>query len=240
MQTKHALGNHARWLLLAGALAAATAAHAQQAVKKKFTCWNENGTRVCGDSIPSGVLNQAHEEFNASGRQTARVDRALTAAEQAAADAAAKQQQADALAEQNRKRSEEAMLNSYASEADLRRAFDERRAMIDNDIKTARFNIDSQRQGLEMVLRGAGEKELSGTKANDKVIADIRKRHDALLAEQAREAGFEQQKKDLQAAAESALARWREMKGIADPNAPAAAPTTTASTAPAPGTHGMR
>ncbi len=215
-------------LLLLG-VALLGAAQAQQAPKKKLYSWiDANGVRQYGDSLPSNAVNQAHDEFSASsGAHTASVQRAPSIDELAAAAAAAKQQQEDAAAEAARKRTEQAMLSSYDSEADLRRVFDEQRAMIDNDTRTARFNIDSQRAGLELALRSAGEKELSGGKVDAKAVADIRRRHAALLQEQALETGYEQKRKDLDAQVEDALVRYREMKGITGPNAPAAAATAT-------------
>src|SRR5690606_37035995 len=106
----------------------ATTADAQARKGKKLYCWNDaNGNRTCGDTLPPGATDLARTEINAaSGSQTREVARALTEEELAAAAAAQAQAQADAKAEAERLRRDMAMVESYASEADLRRAYGER------------------------------------------------------------------------------------------------------------------
>ena len=51
--------------LLAMAPAAAQKAGGD-AAKKKLYCWDQNGTRMCSDTLPQEAVNRAREEINAS------------------------------------------------------------------------------------------------------------------------------------------------------------------------------
>ena len=192
---------------------------------KKLYCWDEGGKRTCSDTLPPEAVNNAREEFNArSGLRSAEVQRALTAEEQADAALADAQAQVDAAAVETRKRTEQAMLSTYGSEDALRRVFSERAAIVDNNIKTAAYNVASLREALATQLQVAGNKELSGKKVADKEVADIRQRHDELQAQLRLQAAFEHQRKALEVEIAESLARYRELKGITPAGAGAAAP----------------
>ena len=183
---------------------------------KKLYCWDEGGKRTCSDTLPPEAVNAARDEFNArSGLRSAEVERALTAEDRADAALAAAQAQVDAAAAETRKRTEQAMLATYGSEDALRRVFNERAAIVDNNIKTAAYNVASLREALATQLQVAGNKELSGKKVADKEVADIRQRHDELQAQLRLQAAFEHQRKALEVEIAESLARYRELKGIA-------------------------
>lgn len=196
---------------------------------KKLYCWDEGGRRICSDTLPAEAVNRAREEFNArSGLRSAEVQRALTAEERADAALAAAQAQVDAAAVETRKRTEQAMLSTYGSEDALRRVFNERTAIVDNNIKTARYNVTSLREALAAQLLSAGNKELAGQKVPDKQAQDIRQRHTELLAQLRLQSAFEQQRQTLEVEINETLARYRELKGIAPATeTTAAAPVTT-------------
>lgn len=214
--------NHSRLAVLGVAVLAGLAQAApaqdrnkQTASNKKLYCWNQNGQRICSDTLPPEAVNQARDEFNArSGLRSAEVERALDADERAAAAVSEAQQRADEAAEQTRKRTDQAMLMSYQSEDDLRRVFGERTAIIDNNVRTARYNVTSLRDGLVTLLRSAGERELAGQKVGDKLAGDIRQRHAELLAQQRLQAGFERQRQELDGEIGEILQRYRALKGV--------------------------
>ena len=198
---------------------------------KKLYCWNQGGERICSDTLPSEAVNSAREEFNArSGTRSAEVQRALTAEERADAALARAQAEVDAAAVETRKRTEQAMLSTYGSEDALRRVFNERVAIVDNNIKTAAYNVTSLREALAAQLLSAGNKELAGQKVSDKHAEEIRQRHGELLAQLRLQGAFEAQRRALDVEIAQTLARYRELKGI---TAPAGAPPAPAA-APAP------
>ncbi len=216
-------------LLALAALAAPALAQNKPAdTGKKLYCWdNARGERTCSDTLPPEAVNSARQEFNArSGLRGAEVQRALTAEERADAELAAAQAQVDAAAAETRKRTEQAMLSTYGSEDALRRVFNERAAIVDNNIKTAIYNVGSLREALATQLSVAGDRELAGQKVADKQAGDIRQRHTELLAQLRLQAAFEQQRKALDVEIAETLARYRELKGIAAPADAAGAPAS--------------
>ncbi|PPT28054.1 hypothetical protein [Xanthomonas euroxanthea] len=198
---------------VAAAVAAAPAIAQDKPAAKTLYCWNQNGARVCSDTLPPEAVNQARDEFNArSGLRSAEVQRAMSSDERAAAAASEQQRQADLAAEQMRQRTDQAMLMSYQSEDDLRRVFNERIAIVDNNIHTARFNVTSLREGLASMLRSAGDRELAGQAVADKLAADIQQRHRELLAQLRLQTSFEQQRVALDGEIADILQRYRAMK----------------------------
>lgn len=196
---------------------------------KKLYCWDEGGRRICSDTLPPEAVNRAREEFNArSGTRSADVQRALTAEERADAALTEAQAQLDAAAAETRKRTEQAMLSTYGSEDALRRVFSERAAIVDNNIKTAAYNVTSLREALSSQLLSAGNKELAGQKVTDKQALEISQRHNELLAQLRLQSAFQKQRTALEAEIAESLARYRELKGIAAPAPAAAAPAASA------------
>ncbi len=190
------------------------AAHAQaQAGSKKLYCWDEDGRRVCADTLPAHAVGAAREEISArSGMRTAEVQRALTPEERAAAAEEEARARMEAMAEESRRRTEQAMLTTFQNEDELRRVFAERVTLVDNSIDTARYNVASLREGLVTLLRTAAERELSGKPVPEKLAGDIRQRHTQLLYHQLLQRSFERQRASLDEEIESTLARFRALK----------------------------
>ena len=202
---------------IAGALlvAAPLAAGAQQAppTEKKLYCWDENGVQVCGDTLPASALDRARTEISAaSGNRTGQVPRALTADERAAAAAAARTAAEEEMAEADRKRRDLAMVESYATEKDLRRAYGERILLVEESLKTSGLSIANLRQSLLSLLRQAAERELLGQPV-DKALSDgIRAQHGDLVRQQAIMERQLADRASLGSDLEAALARYRDMK----------------------------
>lgn len=181
---------------------------------KKLYCWNEGKERICSDALPADAVNNAREVFNASsGLRSGQVDRALNEDERAEAAAAEAQQRLDEMARETRQRTEQAMLSTYGSEADLRRVFTERAGILDNNIATAQYNVASLRDALFTALAGAGDSELAGRAVGDRQVATIRQRHAQLMAQQRMQATFERQRQELDAEIEETVGRFRLLKG---------------------------
>ena len=169
-------------LLLLGAGIAS--AQTKPSTEKKIYCWNEGGRKVCGDALPASAANSARTEISTrSGMTTGRVDRALTGSERSAAEQAAElaRLQAEALALQQRR--DLAMVESYMTEADLRRAYGERTALLDETLKASRLGLSNLRLSLLALLRQAGDQELAGP-VNPRLGTSIREQHGELLRQQ--------------------------------------------------------
>ena len=201
--------------LLALALIGAIAPlHAQQAAPaKKLYCWNEGGRKVCGDALPASAVDAARTEINAkSGLPTATFPRALTPDEKASAQAEAQAQAEAAAAAEAAHRRLMAMVTTFATEADLRRSFDNRVVLNRDAIKTAQMGIDGLREGLVNRLRRAGDAELNQRPVPKKVADEIQAHHRQLLAQQAALASLQRESATIRAQMDEAVTRYREMK----------------------------
>lgn len=218
-------------LLLGAAVSSPAMAQKADAPAKKLYCWNENGQRVCSDALPAEAVNRAREEINAkSGMRTAEVARAMSEEERAQAASDEQQRQVDQAAADTRRRTEQAMLMSYQSEDELRRVFNERTGIVDNSIRTARYNVTSLREGLVSMLQTAGDRELDGKPVAPAMAENIRNRHRELLRQRQLQASFERQRAELDVEIAEITRRYRELKGI---EAAPAAPDTGAAMAEA-------
>lgn len=189
-----------------------------EASSKKLYCWDEGGRRICSDTLPPEAINSARDEFNAaSGLRSGEVQRALSAEERADAAIEEAQRRVDQAALDTRRRTEQAMLTTYESEEELRRVFNERIGIVDNNIEAARYNVVSLRDALTNQLRSAGDRELAGQQVAEKQVEEIRQRHRELLAQQRMQASFEQQRRSLDVDIEETVARYRLLKGMKDP-----------------------
>ena len=212
-------------LLSIGTCTAALAAPAQDGGKKLY-CWNDNGRKVCGDALPADAADNARVEFSAkSGRQTGAVARALTPEEQAAADAAATQAQADAEAAAARRRRDLAMVESYASEADLRRAYGERIALLDDALKASQLGEGNLRRSLTSLLGQASDLELAGKPVPANVLANIRTQHIELRKQLRILAQQRVDRAGLDEELAEAVARYRALRKPGDAAAPATGTT---------------
>ena len=194
------------------------------AVEKKIYCWSEGGRKVCGDALPASAANSARTEISSrSGMTTSRVDRALTGSERSAAEQAAEvaRQQAEALALQQRR--DLAMVESYMTEADLRRAYGERTALLDETLKASKLGLSNLRLSLLALLRQAGDQELAGPVAK-RLGKSIREQHGELLRQQQILVTQQQDRAALEHDLQDSLRRYRELKRDEAPAATTTAP----------------
>ena len=201
--------------ILAVALLAALAAQAdaQTAKGKKLYCWNENGRKVCGDALPAEAAGTSRTEFNStSGMRTGEVAAALTPEERAAAEAAALDAAAKAELDAARLRREMAMVESYATEADLRKAFQERIDLLQETLKASELGVAGLRQSLVGLLRQAGEHELAGKPVSPVARESIATQHAELRRREQLFARQRVERAQLDEELARVLARYREIK----------------------------
>lgn len=201
--------------LLTCALLAAlpSAALAQKQTGKKLYCWDENGVQVCGDTLPPSALDRARTEISSNtGNRTGEVARALTGDEREAAALAAEAARQIAEAEAIALRRDLAMIESYTTEADLRRAFAERITLNDESIKSSQMSIGTQRQSLLSLLRQAAEIELQAKPVSKPLANKIVQQHAGLLRLQGILRNQVKQGSELDDDLDDALKRYRAMK----------------------------
>src|SRR5690554_5790599 len=163
-------------------LLAPAAASAQREGERRLYCWEEGGRKICGDALPSSAVDAARTEISAAtGAVRSRVARALTQEERARAEAEARQAAQQAEAEAAARRRDIAMVESYSTEADLERAYDNRIILIDESIKTSRMGVANLRMSLLTQLRQAAEAELHGRPVGKPLLQNITGQHADLM-----------------------------------------------------------
>jgi len=198
------------WLGLAAVGMAAVAHAAPQG--KKLYCWEEDGRKVCGDALPPEAADNARTEFNArTGARVGHVDRALTAEERAALQAEQADAEHAARDAEEQARREQAMVQSYDSEAELLRAFDNRIALMDDKVTGTRLAIASLRESLLARLQRAAELELAGKPVGADLSRTIGEQHAALQRQRALLAAQQAERAALDVEVASAVARYREL-----------------------------
>ena len=221
-------------MALLGAMAMA-AAQTKSPTEKKIYCWNDAGRKICGDALPASATDSARTEFSIkSGLATAHVDRTLNQEERSAAAQAADLARQQAEAEAMQKRRDLAMVESYMTEADLRRAYGERTALLDESIKSSRLTVSTLRLSLISLLRQAGNKELSNTPVPKPLADSIQTQHADLLRQGQILLAQQQDRSELASEFDDSLRRYRLMKPTkAEPSATAPATTATPTKPPA-------
>lgn len=195
------------------ALAPLAMAQKTEAPAKKLYCWNEGGRKVCGDALPSTAVDSARTEINArSGMATARIDRALTPEERSAAEAAARTEAEAAAAAEAEMRRFMAMVQSFQTEDDLRKAFENRISLNRDSIKTAEMGIAGVRTMLVDQLRRAGEAELAQRPVPKKLATDIRAQHAELMRQQTVLARLKRDAQAIRAQLDEAVTRYRALR----------------------------
>ena len=214
-----------RLAITAGAaLLLCATAHAQdKGAERKVYCWQDHGHQVCGDALPSSAAGDARTEFDANnGRRVGQLGRALTPEEQAVADQASRQAREQAAAQAAAKRRDTAMVESFDTEDDLRRAYGERIAIADEAVKSSVLGEANLRTSLVTLLDQAANDELAG-KPVPKVLRDRITRQHADLLTQLRLLNTQRQDRAaLDGQLADALERYRALKAPPAPGSDAA------------------
>ncbi len=136
--------------------------------------WRDaDGNLHYGDSLPAGAASLGYEVINSQGLIVKRVQRQLTASEQAAdklvkAEELSRQQQAD-----SQQRDDRQMLAAYPQESDLQHAHRQQLQMLDQSIVSLRGNLKSQEESLAELLGHAADLERADKTVPKKIVDQI-------------------------------------------------------------------
>lgn len=151
-------------------LLSAPVALAQSGVEKVGNMYkwkDKDGNVHFSDQIPPEAAGYAREKFNEQGVAVEQVDRALTPEEQKAKEDAARKAEEEAKAAEARRKADEALLNSYASEEDLTRAYNQRMDLLAQTIEARKVEIGAREQSLSKLVAQAAEMERGGRAVSD-------------------------------------------------------------------------
>lgn len=202
-------------VILSALLLGATSAEAQ----KLYRWVDKDGKVHYSDQIPPEAVDQARDELNQAGRTVDRVERARSAEEIAAAE------EAERVAAQQRKAQEEQdkmdaiLLNSYGSVDELKRSYDERFALVEQTIESAKIGLRSQEKSLAELLAHAAELEQQGKP----VPANIKSSIELARKQTEQQRGFlvkrDQDKADLEVEYANTVERYNALRAKADAEA---------------------
>lgn len=191
------------------------------AAPKKIYCWDENGQRKCGDVLPASAASAARTEMSAkTGNVTKTVDRAPTAEEIAAQQAAAQAQQAQDAVVQQQKHRVDLLLASYPSEDELLNAFKEREDELNGIIQSMQFAQKPLHESMLTKLRQLGDLELANRPLPPKQIEQFNAARKQYLDSSAAIAAAQQKLVQLEKDKANTLALYRAAKAPPAPAAP--------------------
>lgn len=143
---------------------------AQSGSKAKLYKWtDQEGNVHYSDQIPPEAKEYARERVNDQGVAVERIERALTPEELAAQKAAADKAIADAKHAEDLRKADEALMNSYASEEDLTRAYSQRLDLLSQTIDARQMEIAAREQSLTSLVTQAAEMERGGRPVSDAI-----------------------------------------------------------------------
>jgi|CXWL01.1.fsa_nt_gi hypothetical protein len=137
------------------------------AAGKLYKWVDKDGNVHFSDQVPPESAEYKREQLNDQGVSVQTTDRARTPEEQAKVDAEEKAAAdlAKKLAEE--RKADDALLNSYASEADLTRAYNQRMDLLGQTIDARRIEINAREQSLSSLVAQAANLERGGKPVSD-------------------------------------------------------------------------
>ena len=145
------------------AMGAVGSAGAQEATKSpKLYKWvDKDGNVHFSDQVPADSADYAREKLNNQGVSVESTGRALTAEERAIRDAEELTAAELAKKVEAEKKADEALLNSYASESDMTRSYNQRMDLLQQTIEARRIEINAREQSLSTLVAQAANLERS-------------------------------------------------------------------------------
>ncbi|MGE4069916.1 MAG: DUF4124 domain-containing protein [Lysobacterales bacterium] len=144
-----------------------SAAVAGDSSGKLYKWTDKDGNIHFSDQIPPEAKEYAREKINDQGISVERTERALTPEERAAKQAEERRIADEAAAKEARRKADEALLNSYASEEDLDRAYSQRMDLLGQTIEARRVEINAREISLSQLVAQAADMERSGRTVSD-------------------------------------------------------------------------
>jgi hypothetical protein len=149
------------------ALTLLAASVATPAFATKILKWTDaKGVVHFGNTIPPSETGQGSQTLNSAGIPVAKQDSQATAAAAAveAKRLAEVKRVADAQAEQDRR-----LMDSYTSEADITRDYQQSVELLDQQISATQVDIDGRQKSLAKLVATAGESERAGKPVSEQI-----------------------------------------------------------------------
>ncbi len=129
---------------------------------KLYKWVDEDGNVTYSDQVPPDQAEKAREELNKDGITVKQIERAQTPEELAAKYKAEEDARLAALDAAEQRRRDKALLDSYASESDLTRSYNQRVDLLQQTIEAREVEIGLREQGMTKLVAQAAETERAG------------------------------------------------------------------------------
>jgi len=184
----------------------------------KIKCWkNSDGVRECGNSIPPEYARQETVEKSSSGMTTKRTkaaqDRETARKARLAKIEASKKERAEAKRQRKQVALDRVLLDTYATEEDMRLAHTQNIEAIDSRINHSKGHIGKLEETLAAMHKVAADEQRAGKEVSAKQLADINSVQNQIDATEGDIARREDEKSKLQAKYKKDLSRFRFLRG---------------------------
>jgi hypothetical protein len=175
-------------------------------------CCDDHGKRVCGDVLPQVCASKAYSEFNERGIRGPNHGAPLTAAEEAQQDAELKKKRATEKLAVDQLRADQALLATYATEADLDNMRDRKVADAERSIKQSQDKLDQAlKENAKLAADLAANKGQDVPQDSKEQLArygiEIKTQQDAIAAKRL-------EVESIKARVEADRKRLRELRGV--------------------------
>jgi hypothetical protein len=210
-----------------------TAPSAQAA--RTFCCADGQGKRVCSDVLPEVCNNKPYSEFNERGVRGPDHDAPLTDAQLAARDAELKKKRDSDKLALDQQRRDQALLSTYATEADLDTGRDRAVGEVERNIKQVQDKLDQALKDQKKLSSDLAQYKAKGEDIPQDVKEQVSRNNLEVKGQQDALASKKQDIDRIKAKFEADRTRLRELRGgakaaddaakpVADAGKPAAKP----------------
>lgn len=177
--------------------------------EKKIVKWtDEHGVVHFGNAQPASQSKLGAQTLNAQGVVTStKVDQASAAS----AAEALKKQELEKAAAAKLAAEDQRMLDSYASEDDLKRNYTQSVELLDQQVIATQADIENRQKGLNKLIATAGESERAGKPVPEQIQMMIANERAQIESQRAYIKQKEEDKKLAKTRYETELARYREV-----------------------------
>jgi hypothetical protein len=178
------------------------------AAKKIYKWTDAKGVVHYSETQPGNQAGQGNQTLNAQGLVVA------TQANQATAVQIAEQKKADeakARADKAQKDADQRLLDSYASEADIERGYQQNIQLLDQQIGSTTADIGNREKGLAKLVAQAAETERTGKPVAEQIKQLIVNERNQIAVQKKYVADRQAQKLTAKTKFDSELARYREV-----------------------------
>ncbi|MFP3874652.1 MAG: hypothetical protein ACLFQT_08605 [Thiohalophilus sp.] len=177
-----------------------------------YKCWtNEDGVRECGQNVPPEYSQQRIEILNQQGVVIDVEEAARTPEELEQEKRAAEQRKLEQEEAEEKRRQDQVLLNTFASQHDLELYYEDKTAAIQNRIEITRASNERLQENLDEQQKQAANLERRGESLPEKLLNKMEQTKQQIANNEKFIAEKQQELEQLNAEYETKLERLREL-----------------------------